>query len=128
MTQQSDPTTEQKPRPKALKVAAVCFSLVLLGGYVAYRSGATLMPSTKSGRVMPATDGAAPAAAPDERLIMPSSKSGPVTPPPPTTRAARRMMPGSKSAVLTEPVRDITSSSERPATQPATRPSSDARE
>ena len=92
------------------KVAALCCSIVLVGAYVAYRGGGALLPSTKSGRVVPAED---QAAAPEERVVMPSSKSGPMTPP--TTRGARTVMPGSKSAVLSDAVQPV-------AQQPATRP------
>src|SRR5688572_10650247 len=99
---------------KVLRVAAVCFSLALFGGYLVYRSGGSPTPSTNPAGAAPTT---AQTTA-DERTVMPSSKSGPVTPP--STQRGRRMMPGSKSAVLTEPVHDITRNDRQPATQPAT--------
>jgi hypothetical protein len=102
--------TPTEPRWSFPRLAAVCCSVALVGAYVAYRGGATLLPSTKSDRVVPAESDAV---APDERVIMPSSKSGPVTPP--STRGARTMMPGSKSAVLTDSLKDV---AHQPATQP----------
>jgi len=58
-------------------VTALVCSIVLVGAYVAYRGGGALIPSTKSGRVMPPANDVDE---PRERAMMPSSKSGPVTP------------------------------------------------
>jgi hypothetical protein len=106
-----EPRSPTKPRFTFFKVAALVCSIVLVGAYVTYRGGGALMPSTKSGRVVsPAGD----VEAPRERVMMPSSKSGPITPPPPTAQSERTLMPGSKSMVLTEPGKPI---AQQPATQ-----------
>ena len=112
-----------KPRFTLVKVAALVCSIVLVGAYVAYRGGGgggALMPSTKSGRVVsPVSE----VDEPRERVMMPGSKSGPVTPPTPTTptpttattaRSERMLMSGSKSMVLTEPAKPV---AQQPTTQ-----------
>lgn len=119
-----------------------------------YRSGASIFPSTKSGRVWeePPEQGVEPAqsgekAAPqlgEQTRMLSSSKWGPVVTP--TTEPARTVMPGSKVGLLMQPVEDIprrvvmpgsksssidlgaanVTYSDRPATQPGSQPSQPA--
>jgi len=77
-----------------LKILAVVSSVVLVAGFLWYRAGDRLLPSTKSGRV-------APVETEEERAILPGSKSGIVVSAPATTQPQREremtIMPGSKS-------------------------------
>jgi len=119
----NDPTLPSpKSRYSLPKVAAVCCSVALVGAYVAYRSGATLLPGTKSGPVVSnAEPSTAPTTAPlklsEEFVVMSSSKSGPVVQP--TTARARRTLPGSKSMRVLEREDANVLYGEQSATQPA---------
>jgi hypothetical protein len=117
MTQQStsDAPAVSGSRSTVLRVAAVCCSIALVGGYVAYRSGATLMPGTKS---HPMTSTTAPSTSPStgvtlspaegrEFMLISSSKSGPVVPPAPpqaaTTWPAEHLTLQPKESGTTQP-------------------------
>jgi hypothetical protein len=119
-----------------LRVAAVCSSFLLVAGYILYRSGAAenMLPSSKSGRVLQR----------QEKVMFSGSKSGPVVPPttqgfdldpapesaiapstspapvaPPLVQAKKRLLPGSKSAVVIEADDETPQPSASPTTQPA---------
>jgi hypothetical protein len=123
-----------------LRVAAVLSSIVLVVGYMLYRTGGSLFPSTKSGRISMEEDPSATripkhdatqtpsTQSRDKREMLPGSKSmAPlIRPEQPSESAAPepRLMPSSKSGAVFE-AKDIVDGSPapKPTTQPGIQPS-----
>ena len=85
---------------KVLRIAAVPFSLVLIGGYVAFRASGGLAFGTKaeSAAAIVAPD----AAAEPDPMMFSGSKSGPIFTPPPKENP-KEMFVGSKSGGISRP-------------------------
>ena len=88
---------------KVLRIAAIPFSLALIGGYLAVRASGGLAFGTKAEPVAgPASEAAATAAEPDPMMFS-GSKSGAIFTPAPAKLEPKEMFVGSKSGPIAHP-------------------------
>lgn len=104
-------------RSTPLKAVALLSSVVLVGGYLLYQSGAEVLPGSKSGRLMLPTS--APSTGPAGQSS--SYVVGTLTATSATSQPGRKFFPGSKSFAVMRP-EDLAAGAAitlTPATQPA---------